>query len=110
MKEVYKIFIAHQSSVQEVINKNNKEENGGPITVVSMAQYTNNKIAVLFISTVDEKPRKVIKGTLSTKIFYGAPKKVQIDLNLHKIKDIISFVSTGKYLNVLCLCEETSEE
>lgn len=102
-KSVFKIFVSHQAKIQEILNKNRSESED--FEIGPSCSYPNNKIAILFKVSVEEPPKKPI-GDSEFKIFYGLPKKVQIDLNNHHIESIVSMHSTGNYLNVLCIAKD----
>lgn len=102
-KPVFKIFVSHQSKIEEILNKNRIESED--FEIGPSCSYPNNKIAVLFKISVEEEPNKPT-GESQIKIFYGSPKKVQIDLNNHHIESIVNMHSTGNYLNVICFAKE----
>lgn len=109
-KQVFKIFVGHQIKVEDVLNKNFKEDPTGQIEVAALCEYQGNKLAILFVTSVEELAPKIIKDTERIRLFYGEPKKVQVDMNNVSINTIVSMVCTGKYLNVLCIASDIIKE
>lgn len=105
-KQVFKIFVGHQIKIEEVLNKNFKEDPTGQTTIANMCSYQGNKLAVLFVTFVEEIAPKIKKDTERVRLFYGEPKKVQVEMNNVSIDVIYNMTCTGKYLNVLCLASD----